>query len=488
MKVLFVSNEAVPFAKVGGLADVAGSLPRALVGQGVDCRLVMPMHRQCPQIEQSTPSLPALSVQSPSKSFSASVFETTLPGGAVPVYLIKYDPYFDRPTIYGTETGDYPDSAERFALFARAALILNHAIGFRADVVHANDWPTGLVPTFEAVNPHGMPTVFTIHNLAYQGLFPVSTAEAIDVSPDSAPMDFLLRAKQINYMAAAIRSATVINTVSDRYASEICTSAYGAGLDDLLRHRENDLYGILNGIDYDEWSPQNPSLPATYSPEDTSGKAKCKAALQKELGLPHAPDIPLVVSVSRLVHQKGLDVLADVLPAALKLPIQFAILGTGDATTQRRYRALAQANLRRVVARIGFNSEMARIFYAGADMFVMPSRYEPCGVSQMIAMAHGTIPIVHSTGGLADTVSEKDDPQTGFAFSYLAEPDLLGAVKRAVRTYHQTSRWQRIMRNAMAADFSWSESAREYVDLYETALKLHERRRPRRDPEHPAGR
>lgn len=470
MRVLFVTNEAVPFAKVGGLADVAGSLPRAIAREGVDIRIAMPHHRQCPPDERCEVTLPGLSVQAPTRAFAAGVLETTLPDSNVPVYFVKYDPYFDRPEVYGPSGGEYADSAERFAFFARSALALNHAIGFDADIIHANDWPTGLIPAFQKLNPLGSPTVFTIHNLAYQGSFLPDDASEIDIDPASEAMRLVAREGRINYMAAAIRSATVINTVSERYAREIQTTILGEALDDLLSERADDLYGILNGIDYDEWSPQDQSLPAPYSADDLSGKARCKAALQEALGLPVEPQVPLVLTVSRLVHQKGLDVLAEVLPAALKLPIQFALLGTGDPTIERRYRALAQANPETVAAVIDYDDPMARLFYAGGDMFVMPSRYEPCGLSQMIAMARGTVPIAHATGGLADTISETGERQTGFLFRYLTEADLLGAIRRAVSAYHLPSAWRRIVRTAMAEDFSWDASAREYVRLYETAL------------------
>lgn len=470
MRVLYVSNEAVPFAKVGGLADVAGSLPPAIAAEGVDIRLVMPRHRHCPSEEQCDVIFPGMSVQSPSQSAAASVLETTLPGSKLPVYLIKYDPYFDRPEIYGPAGREYPDAAERYAFFARAALTLNHALSLKADVVHANDWPTGLIPAFQALNPLAAPTVYTIHNLAYQGSFPTETARAIDIDPASEAMKLVQHKDRINYMAAAIKSATAVNTVSRRYAREIQSTAFGAALEDLLQARAEDLHGILNGIDYDEWNPQDRSLPAPYSSENLEGKARCKAALQAALGLPVQPDVPLAVAVSRLVYQKGLDVLADVLPAALKLPLQFALLGTGEPALEKRYEALAQANPESVAVRISYSEELSRLFYAGADIFLMPSRYEPCGLSQLIAMAYGALPVVHLTGGLADTVTETGEKQTGFVFSYLAEPDLLGAIGRAVKAYHAPARWRGLVRNAMTEDFSWASSAQEYVSLYERTL------------------
>ncbi len=476
MKILFVSNEVAPFAKVGGLADVAGSLPEGIAELGVDVRLVMPLHRSCPSIEQCAVKLPALSVQTPYRSVTATVLHSTLPGTDVPIYFIKYDPYFERPEVYGPDGTDYPDSPQRYAFFARAALALDHALGFGADVIHANDWPTGLLPAFERLNPLGRPTVFTIHNLGYQGSFPLSVATDIDIDPDSPAMPLLQFGDKINYMAAAIRCATVVNTVSERYASEIQTPGFGHGLDGLLRERAEDLHGILNGIDGDEWDPGNPDgIPATFSSNDLDGKARCKATLQKMVGLEVDPDIPLAVSVSRLAHQKGLDVLADVLPRTVAHPMQFALLGTGDPHLERLYRAMAQANPGRIAATIDYDEDLARLYYAAADLFIMPSRYEPCGLGQMIAMTYGAVPVVHATGGLADTVSEAADNQTGFICHYLSPEDLLSAIKRATNTWHDhPDRWRTIVRRVMRREFSWGESAREYVALYENALRTDE--------------
>lgn len=473
MKVLFVSNEVAPFAKVGGLADVAGSLPPAIAERGHDIRVIMPQHRSCPADEECEIALPSLSVQSPGQAHVCQVLETRLPGTDVPVYLIKYDPFFDRPDVYGPAGDDYPDSAERYAFFCRAAIAANRALRFNADVIHANDWPTGLIPAFQSLNPLGLPTVFTIHNLAYQGRFDLSRAAAIDVDPASKAMRLIEHGGQINYMAAAIRCARIINTVSERYAREIQATAFGEGLDGLLRERADDLYGILNGIDYDHWSPVNDAeIAATYSAGDLSGKAKCKCALQRELGLPVNPDLPVVSAISRLVYQKGLDVLADALPGVLGLPIQLVLLGTGDPALEDRFRALAARHPEAISAQIRYDEGLARRIYAGSDIFVMPSRYEPCGLSQLIAMAYGTVPVVRATGGLADTVSEHDGEQTGFVFTCLDPSDLAAALGRAVRAWHDSPRWRTLMRRCMQQDYSWSRSAGAYIELYEKAAGI----------------
>ena len=474
MKVLFVSNEVAPFAKVGGLADVAGSLPQAVAAQGVDIRVVMPLHLSCPSVEQCSVALPGMSVQTPYRALVPAVTESTLPESDVPVYFIKYDPFFDRPDPYGEGGTDYPDSPQRYAFLARAALALNHALGFRADVVPANDWPTALLPTFERLNPHGRPTIFTIHNLGYQGSFPAAVAPDLDIDPASPAMTLVQFGDRINYMAGAIRSATLVTTVSARYAREIQSSGMGHGLDGLLRDRADDLRGILNGIDLTDWDPRDASrLPGTYSADDLAGKARCKAELQRSVGLEVNPEIPLAVAVSRLVYQKGLDLLADVLPQAVERPMQFALLGSGDADLERLYRAMAQANPGRMAATIAYNEDLARLHYSGADMLLMPSRYEPSGLSQMIAMAYGTVPVVHATGGLADTVTEAPPEQTGFVCRYLTQQDLLKAIMRAQDAYGTPDLWQALVQRVMRQDHSWRRSARKYVALYEEALRKH---------------
>ncbi|MGC9316997.1 MAG: glycogen synthase GlgA [Armatimonadota bacterium] len=474
MRVLFVSNEVAPFAKVGGLADVAGSLPPAIAAHGPDIRVVMPQHRSCPADEECTVALASLSVQSPSQAQVCQILQSRLPGSEVPLYLIKYDPFFDRPEVYGPGGTDYPDSPQRYAFFARAALALNRAIDFNADVIHANDWPTGLIPAFQQLNPLGSPTLFTIHNLGYQGRFPLDVAPAIDIDPASRAMRLVQYRGEINYLAAALKTATVMNTVSERYADEIQTTAFGEGLDRVLRRRSERLYGVLNGIDYESWNPATDrALPATFSAGDLSGKARCKAALQELAGLPVNDGVPLVSAISRLVHQKGLDVLATVLPHAIGLPIQFVILGTGQPALEERFRRLAKSHPESIAACITYSEELARQIYAGSDMFVMPSRYEPCGLGQMMAMAYGSVPVVHSTGGLADTVTERGPRQTGFVFHCLEIEEIMAALDRAVRTWRDRRQWTSLVRTCMKQRFSWAESARRYVDLYEEAMRLH---------------
>jgi starch synthase len=467
MKMLFVSNEVVPFAKVGGLADVAGTLPIALCERGIDARVVMPLHRACLQHGPFEDVCPSMPVTLGAETLNASVLRGSLEGGGTPVYFIRYDPFFDRPEIYGEGGTDYPDAAERYAFFSSAALQIPQATGFQPDVVHANDWMAGLLPLFSVrVNPVP-PTLYTIHNLAYQGEYAEDKAGAIGVlwDPEARLNDV------INFMAAGVRRATLVSTVSRRYAEEIQTADFGCGLERLLADRSADLYGVVNGIDYGLWNPaSDPAIPASFSKGDLGGKARCKAALQKDMGLAVDPGIPLVGCVSRLAVQKGLDVLAGIIPRALKLPMQFVLLGTGQADLEKRYTKLAAAHPRFVAVTVGFNDPLARRIYAGSDLFAMPSRYEPCGLGQMISMAYGTVPIVNYTGGLADTVTEEGEAPTGFVHHTVTRPEVLAAFKRASEAYHDRRRWSALVAHCLAKDFSWADSARKYEELYRTAL------------------
>lgn len=469
MKVLFISNEVAPFAKVGGLADVAGSLPPALAELGVDVSVVMPLHRQVRTRDLEVVA-PELHVEGPGRSGTASVLRGELPNSEVPIYFIRFDPYFNRPEIYGPAGGDYPDAPDRYAFLARAVLALGPALGVRFDLLHTNDWPTGLVPAFEVLGA-GRPTVFTIHNLGYQGRFPLLVAPRIGIDPHSEAMRIAECHGEVNYLAAAIKTATVINTVSERYAEEIRTPQFGEELDGLLRDRARDLFGIINGIDYACWDPaHDAAVPAHYSPGAMSGKAVCKSTLQRQMGLPVDPDVPLTSAITRLVWQKGLDVLAEALPRLLELPVQFVLLGTGEPELEARYAALARAHPRQVAVNLCYDEDLARRIYAGSDMFLMPSRYEPCGLGQMMAMAYGTVPVVHATGGLADTVVEVGPEQTGFVSLGLTPGDLVFTMQRATTAWRDREGWRKLVLRCMAQDFSWTESAKKYAALYETAL------------------
>ncbi|MGQ9731594.1 MAG: glycogen synthase [Candidatus Zipacnadales bacterium] len=467
MNVLYASNEVVPFAKVGGLADVAGTLPAALTERGLDVRVVMPLHRSCLRHGPFELICPSMEVVLGAETLEASILEGRLPDGKTPIYFIKYDPFFNRAEVYGESGTDYPDSAERYAFFCSAALQLPQAIGFVPDLVHANDWMTGLIPLFARRVDPIPPTLYTIHNLAYQGVYPEEKAAAIGVlwDPESRHQGY------INFMATGIRCATQVSTVSARYAEEIQTPEFGNGLEGLLAERAAHLSGILNGIDYQLWNPlTDPALPHHYGRGKLTGKAHCKAALQEGMNLPREPLVPLVGCVNRLVAQKGLDILAEVIEQALKLPMQFVILGSGQPDLERRYLDLAAAYPNQVAVKIGFDDILARHIYAGADLFAMPSRYEPCGLGQMIAMAYGTVPVVRYTGGLADTVTEAGPRQTGFVHYSLDPADVLAALQRAVTLYADRRRWVAIVNRCIAQDFSWATSAQRYEELYTATI------------------
>ncbi len=475
MKVLLASAEVAPFAKVGGLADVAGSLPKALAKLGLDIRVIMPKYQQAaeraPKMWQAVSDCP---VPMPDAMSGCALDESRLPGSDVPVYFVEHHDYFSRPYVYGPPGSSYPDNLERLTFFCRAILAVFEPLNWQPEVIHLNDWHTALVAVYlRQPGLAGPATVFTAHNLgpAYQGTFPADLLGVTGLSPSSSGVQQMLQNDQINLARAGLDCADMINTVSEKYAQEIATDEFGAGISDLVRRRGKDVWGIVNGIDYDTWNPaSDEAIARNFSAEDPLGKAECKRALQELAGLPVAEEVPLIGMVTRLDAQKGLDILAEALPQITDA--QLVVLGTGDA---RYEKVLAQAAAERenVALFIDFNLNLARQIYAGADMFLMPSRYEPCGLGQMIALAYGTVPIVRATGGLDDTIQEKGTrgrPQNGYKFKEYTAKELLAAINRAVTTYRRRpKRWQKIVQNALDCDFSWGRSAEKYQQLYQTA-------------------
>jgi starch synthase len=401
-------------------------------------------------------------------------------GPDLPVYFLEQDPYYDRPHLYTTPEGDYPDNCERFVFFCRAALALLPALGWTPHVIHAHDWQTGLIPVYLETLYRDDPvlrdvaTVFTVHNLAYQGQFWHYDLPLTGLGWDlftPAGIEFY---GKISFLKGALVFSDLLTTVSPTYAREIQTPEYGEGLDGVLRDRAADLTGILNGLDHDAWNPATDAeIPKRFGPDDREGKAVCKTALREELGLPDpGRPSPLWAVVSRLVDQKGLDLVAAAVPAIVQAGGQFVLLGAGDERYEREFTALARAHPRAVAVRIGFNPALARRIYAGADSFLMPSRYEPCGIGQLIALRYGTIPVVRRTGGLADTIRDWDGTAgTGFAFDDPTPEACRGAVTRALDTYAQPAAWSHLCRSAMAEDFSWDAAADRYVSCYRKALK-----------------
>jgi starch synthase len=481
LRVLFVSSEVAPFRKTGGLADVAGSLPKALRRMGMDVRVVMPLYQgiRWHELERLDGML---SVPMWYGRGHGAVRMGKLPGG-LPVYFLEHHRYYDRPHLYGPPEGAYSDNLERFTYLSRGALELCKALGFIPDVIHANDWQTALVPvyvdTVEWLQPlHGAATIYTIHNMAHQGIFEPGAMFITGLGWEHFQPGEFEHFGELNLVKAAVAHSTLLTTVSPSYAREIQTPAHGFGLDGVLAGRGADLRGILNGIDRDEWNPaRDPHLPARFSAEDLRGKAVCKAALQTELGLPVRPDVPLVGAIGRLTPQKGFDVLARALERILEWDLQFVLLGSGDTRAEQYFSAVAGQRGDKFRCWIGFNDPLAHRIEAGADFLVMPSRFEPCGLNQMYSLCYGTLPIVRATGGLVDTVESYDEAGgsgTGFVFHDLDPGALADTVGWALATYYNRPDDVRAMqRRGMAQDFSWERAAESYELLY---LEAYQRR------------
>lgn len=512
LNVLFVASECVPFAKTGGLADVVGALPLALASRGHDVRVVIPLYRASMRYvvgavgaPGKTPTIPParrhpkpLGVPLGGEERWASVWETRLDphglasspaGPPYPLpraYLLEHNALFDRAGIYGDANGEFGDNLLRYAFLSRAALRLCHTIDFWPDVIHVHDWPTALVPLYLNTLERGTPltraaSVLTIHNLGYQGWFRKEQFPLTALGWDQFQSRSLEAFDRVNLLKGGLYHATIISTVSPRYAQEIQTHDGGEGLDGVLRDRGGDVIGILNGIDDAIWNPEaDRHLAASYSADDLSGKAACKAALQRELGLPVRPDVPLIGVISRLAHQKGIDIIAGALAEILSLGVQVVILGSGESWAEDLFTRLAAASERETReggaptqgggfrAFIGLNEGLAHRIEAGADIFLMPSRYEPCGLNQLYSQRYGTLPIVRAVGGLDDTV---DANVTGFKFEELSPEALAQTVAWAVHTYRNAPDYFRSMQiRAMKKPFGWTHASRQYEALYRLAV------------------
>jgi starch synthase len=479
MKVLFLSPEVVPFAKTGGLADVAGSLPGALKKLGVDVRVGLPYYRVVKEGPFSTRRVvKGLEVPLGEEKLTASVLETQTEDG-IPVYLFEREDLFDRPNLYGTPAGDYYDNLERFAFFSQAALLLAREIGFDFEVVHCHDWQSGLVPVYlktlfkKDAFFKQTASLFTIDNIGYQGLYPKEKLATCGLPLEEFHPEGLEYWKKISLLKAGVVYSDAITTVSPKYSQEIQTAEFGMGMEGVLKTRSKDLYGILNGADYSVWDPAHDShLKAHYSPEKIAGKGRCKEALLREMGLDSSlQNKPLLGMVSRLDAQKGLDLLVDILDDLLALGVGLVVLGSGEERIQQAIQKAAERYPGKVGLFIGFNEPLAHRIMAGADMFLIPSRYEPCGLTQMYALKYGTVPVVRATGGLDDTIvpfDTKTKKGNGFKFGpYKAKP-FLAAIQRALREFKYLNSWKMVMANGMKEDFSWDRSARKYVELYQS--------------------
>jgi starch synthase len=480
MHIAFVASECVPYSKTGGLADVVGALPRALAKLGHEISVYLPRYRQTKLSDPET-VVGSITVPFDDKYRFASVVTAGSSAG-IKFYFIDYPPYFDRDALYGTSAADYSDNAERFALFSRAVLEASKVLGV-PHVFHCHDWQSALVPvmlrTLYAEDPafRETGTVFTIHNMGYQGLF----------SPDILPLlmlpwDLFTISKmeffgQVNFLKGALVFSDYVTTVSKKYSQEIQTTEYGFGLEGVLRNRAATVTGILNGVDYDEWSPQTDKfIAAKYSPQDLGGKQKCKKDLLSAFGVVNTDaKVPVIGIVSRFAAQKGFDLIAQIMDRLALEEMIVVALGTGDKPYEDMFQRLHRQFPNKIAIKVAYDNAIAHKIEAGADMFLMPSRYEPCGLNQIYSLKYGTVPIVRATGGLDDTIEPWDARSgkgTGFKFSDYSGESLLMTIKQALAAYRDQTSWQTLMRNGMGRDFSWGASAREYGKVYDRVRQM----------------
>jgi starch synthase len=480
MKLLLASSEVHPYSKSGGLADMVGALAKALGRAGHKVGVVTPLYQG---IREKFPKLQRLdySLNLPLGSAWVQARVLTLqPSDGVIIYFIDCPPFYDRPGLYNENHTDYPDNAQRFIFFSKCATHLARYLSWQPEIVHAHDWQTALVPllVLHQKSREGWSNAprscLTIHNLAYQGNSPRGAYALTNLPLDYFGPDGAEFWGQFSLLKAGISFADLLTTVSPRYAREIATPALGCGLDEALRGRQHSLVGILNGVDYEEWNTaRNPYLTHPYSAADLAGKASAKTELQKEFGLPVAPETPLFGSITRLAHQKGIDIELGALEEMLAANLQFVLLGSGEPQFERAFRNLAKRFPKKTAVRIGFSQSLAHRVEAGADFFLMPSRYEPCGLNQMYSLRYGTIPIVRVTGGLDDSVTDiSEDIQTadGIKFFEYSARALAKAMRKAVVLYQSKDLLEHMRRNAMVADFSWDRTCHEYVREFERLL------------------
>jgi starch synthase len=478
MKILFASPEAVPFAKTGGLADVAGALPKALAAMGHEVHLILPKYRSID--EKRFPAVPSgmvLKVPVAQRTVVGEVYALDL-APRLRALFVRQDAYYDRDQLYGTPAGDFEDNAERFIFFSRA--VAETALELTPDIIHCNDWQTGLTPVYLKSLYRWSPalaraaSVFTVHNIGYQGLFWHYDLHLTNLGWEMFTPQGLEYYGKLNLLKGGIVFADAVTTVSRKYMEEIQTPDFGKGLDGVLRDRKKDLYGILNGVDYEEWSPEKDSfIRAKYGPSDLAGKRACKADLQRECYLDEDPEVPLLGIISRLTDQKGFDILAPIMEDLMGLGLQFVLLGTGDEEYNLLFQKISQKYPRQAGIRIAFDNALAHKIEAGADIFLMPSHYEPCGLNQIYSLRYGTLPVVRATGGLDDTIDDFNPVTgggTGFKFLDYTPSCLFQSIQRAVGVFRDRTTWEKLMLQAMARNFSWGQSAREYEKMYETTL------------------
>jgi starch synthase len=475
VRIAFAASECVPFSKTGGLADVVGALPRALAALGHELTVYLPRYKQT-RLTGARTVVPSITVPFDDQYRFSSVLDGGRQSG-VQFYFIDYPPFFERDGLYGTAQGDYPDNAERFALFCRSVLEAAKIVG-APDVFHCHDWQSALTPvllrTLYSADPllGRVPCLFTIHNMGYQGLFSPDTLPLLQLPWDLFTISKLEFFGKVNLLKGALVYADFVTTVSRRYSQEIQTTEYGFGLDGVLRGRSATVSGIMNGVDYGEWSPENDRYIAQrYSGADLSGKEVCRRDLLQQFGVSEgAKRVPVIGIISRFAAQKGFDLLAQVADRLAREELIVVALGAGDKDYEDLFRRLAAQYPQKFAVKVAYDNALAHKIEAGADMFLMPSRYEPSGLNQLYSLRYGTVPIVRATGGLDDTIEPWDARTgrgTGFKFFDYSADALLACVRQALDAFRDQQLWQRLMRNGMSKDFSWNASAREYVRVYE---------------------
>ncbi len=481
LEICMATSEALPYAKSGGLADVLSALPRTLAGMGCMIHLFHPLYRCVregfPSLEKRVDPFP---VDTQDGKVTVTLFEHR-PSPGVTVHLIACDPLFDRDGLYGDQEGDYPDNLERFSLFSRALLAAARPLRPRPHVFPLHDWQTALVPLYlkhrpDIAGPLGeVPSLITIHNMAYQGLFPSEGLGIAGIPEGLYTMEGVEFYGKINLLKGGILYADAVSTVSRKYSREIMTPEFGAGLENLLRLREDSLHGILNGVDYEVWNPaRDPHLPARYSIGNLSGKARCKDDILKSFDLPSGTGKPLMATISRIIDQKGFDIVAAALPSLFELGFSYILLGTGERRYRDLYSDMARRHPDRMSVKYAYDETLAHRIEAGADFFLMPSRFEPCGLNQIYSLRYGTIPIVRATGGLDDTITSYN-PLTGagngLKFEEYSADALAAKAHEAALLYSRPRFMDQVIATAMSADFSWESSARSYLGLYRDLLK-----------------
>lgn len=477
MNIAFAASECVPYSKTGGLADVVGALPHALAKLGHKVSVFLPRYRQT-KLEKPDVVIASLTVPFDDQYRFSSVLDGGIHNG-VQFYFIEYPQFFDRETLYGTSLGDYHDNAERFALYCRSVIEASKILGV-PDVFHCHDWQSALIPVLLRTLYHDdpalseIPSVFTIHNIGYQGLFPPDILPLLMLPWDLFTLSKLEFYGKVNFLKGALTYSDYITTVSRKYSHEIQTSEYGFGLEGVLRSRASSVAGILNGVDYEEWSPEKDQFIARkYSPEDLSGKSVCKLDLLRVFGLDPETKLPVVGIVSRFAAQKGFDLIQQVADRLMREDLIVVALGSGDKEYEELFRRLNKQYPAKFAVKIAYDNALAHKIEAGADMFLMPSRYEPSGLNQLYSLKYGTIPVVRATGGLDDTIEMWDGRKgTGFKFSEYNGEALLETIVKATSAYKDKVAWQVLMRNGMSRDFSWDVSAKEYIKVYERARAL----------------